>query len=116
MKFSRCFVTKAGDLVLVQLAFVRLGAVICRRGEERERGGSTMQTQLIFNSIVLKMRFSQNEILERGEVKWTHCIISQTSVTLVAGSRYCHATAAGYTLHQYIVKGSSNVAFLFNFS
>ena len=75
-----------------------------------------MQTQLIFNSIVLKMRFGQNEILERGEVKWAHCIISQTSVTLVAGSRYCHATAAGYTLHQHIVKGSSNVAFLFNFS
>ena len=77
---------------MVQLAFVRLGAVICRRGEERERGGSTMQTQLIFNSIVLKMRFGQNEILERGEVKWAHCIISQTSVTLVAGSRY-HPTS-----------------------
>ena len=104
---------------MVQLAFVRLGAVICRRGEERERGGSTMQTQLIFNSIVLKMRFGQNEILERGEVKWAHCIISQTSVTLVAGSRYLRTLplllVILYSLHQHIVKGSRNVAFLLIF-
>ena len=86
MKFSRYFVTKAGDLVLVNWHLSDWGPSSAE--EERERGGSTMQTQLIFNSIVLKMRFSQNEILERGEVKWTHCIISQASVTLVAGSKY----------------------------
>ena len=59
-----------------------------------------MQTQLLFNSIVLKMRFGQNETLEMGEVKWAHCIISQTSVTVVAGSRYLRTppSAAGYTL------------------